>query len=153
MSGGCALFPLRSSKGTVRGWWATLHGSVIANAVAEQPSQRMKSARRSAPGRGPSARFSRGSASGRCIAGSGIGAGDVVAFQLPNWKEAAVSFWAAAFVGATVTPIVHFYGAEEVDYILRRTRVRVLITADRFGRNDYLTALDTVVPKHRISSM
>ena len=55
-----------------------------------------------------------------------------------------MSFWAAAFLGAIVTPIVHFYGAKEVDYILRRTRVRALVTADRFGRNDYLTALDSV---------
>ena len=44
----------------------------------------------------------------------GIGAGDVVAFQLPNWMEAAVSFWAAALLGAVVTPIVHFYGPKEV---------------------------------------
>ena len=55
-----------------------------------------------------------------------------------------MSFWAAAFLGAIVTPIVHFYGAKEVDYILRRTRVRALVTADRFGRNDYLTTVDSV---------
>jgi acyl-CoA synthetase (AMP-forming)/AMP-acid ligase II len=72
----------------------------------------------------------------------GVGPGDVVAFQLPNWVEAAVSFWAAALLGAVVTPIVHFYGAKEVEYILRRTGVRVLITADRFGRNDYLATLE-----------
>ena len=72
----------------------------------------------------------------------GVGPGDVVAFQLPNWKEAAVSFWAAALLGAVVTPIVHFYGAKEVGYILRRTRVRALVTADRFGRNDYLSMLE-----------
>ena len=72
----------------------------------------------------------------------GIGAGDVVAFQLPNWVEAAVSFWAAALLGAVVTPIVHFYGPKEVGYILRRTGVRALVTADRFGHQDYLAALE-----------
>jgi acyl-CoA synthetase (AMP-forming)/AMP-acid ligase II len=72
----------------------------------------------------------------------GVGPGDVVAFQLPNWVEAAVSFWAAALLGAVVTPIVHFYGAKEVEYILRRTGVRVLVTADRFGHNDYLATLE-----------
>lgn len=41
-----------------------------------------------------------------------------------------------------VTPIVHFYGAKEVEYILRRTGVKVLITADRFGHNDYLATLE-----------
>ncbi len=72
----------------------------------------------------------------------GIGAGDVVAFQLPNWVEAAVTFWASALIGAVVTPIVHFYGAKEVDYILRRTNVRALVTADRFGHQDYLATLE-----------
>jgi acyl-CoA synthetase len=72
----------------------------------------------------------------------GLGPGDVVAFQLPNWVEAAVSFWAAALLGAVVTPIVHFYGPKEVDYILSRTGVRALVTAERFGRQDYLAPLD-----------
>jgi len=74
----------------------------------------------------------------------GIGAGDVVAFQLPNWVEAAVTFWAAALLGAVVTPIVHFYGAKEVDYILQRTGVRALVTADHFGHQDYLATLESI---------
>ena len=44
----------------------------------------------------------------------GVGPGDVVAFQLPNWVEAAATFWASAFLGAVVVPIVHFYGPKEV---------------------------------------
>ena len=32
----------------------------------------------------------------------GVGPGDVVAMQLPNWMEAAASFWAAALLGAVV---------------------------------------------------
>ena len=40
--------------------------------------------------------------------------GDVVAFQLPNWTEAAATFWASALLGAVVVPIVHFYGRKEV---------------------------------------
>src|SRR5262245_37318944 len=38
----------------------------------------------------------------------GIGAGDAVAFQLANWMEAAATFWAIAYLGAVVVPIVHF---------------------------------------------
>ncbi len=74
----------------------------------------------------------------------GIGAGDVVAFQLPNWVEAAVTFYAAAYLGAVVVPIVHFYGPKEVGYILRRTRVKALVTADRFGHQDFLANLASV---------
>ena len=59
--------------------------------------------------------------------------GDAVAFQLPNWLEAAATFYAITYLGAVVVPIVHFYGPKEVGYILRKTRVKALITADRFG--------------------
>jgi len=72
----------------------------------------------------------------------GIGPGDAVAFQLPNWAEAAATFYAACHLGAVVVPIVHFYGAKEVGHILRRTRVRALVTADRFAHLDYLATLD-----------
>src|SRR5215475_1028372 len=72
----------------------------------------------------------------------GIAEGDVVAFQLPNWMEAAVTFYAIAYLGAVVVPIVHFYGPKEVGYILRKTRVKALVTADRFGHQDFLANLD-----------
>ena len=48
----------------------------------------------------------------------GVGPGDVVAFQLPNWMEAAATFWASAFLGAVVVPIVHFYGRKELGHIM-----------------------------------
>src|SRR6266566_7266505 len=35
----------------------------------------------------------------------GVGPGDAIAFQLPNWMEAAAVFWASAFLGAAVVPI------------------------------------------------
>ncbi|HZM57710.1 MAG TPA: AMP-binding protein [Acidimicrobiales bacterium] len=71
----------------------------------------------------------------------GVRPGDPVAFQLPNWAEAATTFYAATFLGAVVVPIVHFYGPKEVGYILRRTGVRALVTAASFSTTDYLAAL------------
>jgi acyl-CoA synthetase len=76
----------------------------------------------------------------------GVAAGDLVAFQLPNWVEAAATFWATAFLGAVPVPIVHFYGPKEVGFILRQSGARVLVTADRFGHLDYLANLDTLRP-------
>jgi acyl-CoA synthetase (AMP-forming)/AMP-acid ligase II len=76
----------------------------------------------------------------------GIGPGDPVAFQLPNWAEAAVTFYAIAYLGAIVVPIVHFYGPKEVSYVLRRTRVKAFVTAGQFGHLDYLANLDTMRP-------
>ncbi len=76
----------------------------------------------------------------------GVGAGDVIAFQLPNWVEAAATFYATTFLGAVVVPIVHFYGPKEVGYILRKTRVKALVTADHFGHQDFLANLDGLRP-------
>jgi acyl-CoA synthetase (AMP-forming)/AMP-acid ligase II len=71
----------------------------------------------------------------------GIGPGDPVAFQLPNWLEAAATFYAVTYLGAVIVPIVHFYGPKEVGYILRKTCVKALITTDRFGHQDFLANL------------
>ena len=76
----------------------------------------------------------------------GVQPGDAIAFQLPNWLEAAATFYAVAYLGAVVVPIVHFYGPKEVSYILARTRVKALVTADRFGAQDFLANLDAMRP-------
>ncbi|MGV0835044.1 AMP-binding protein [Mycolicibacterium thermoresistibile] len=76
----------------------------------------------------------------------GVGPGDVVAFQLPNWVEAAMTFWASAFLGAVVVPIVHFYGRKELSHILGAARPKVFITATEFGRMHYQPDLCADVP-------
>ncbi|MGB2919304.1 MAG: AMP-binding protein [Mycobacterium sp.] len=76
----------------------------------------------------------------------GIGAGDVVAIQLPNWREAAVAFWAASFLGAVIVPIVHFYGRKELAYILAAAKPQVFITAEAFGRMQHQPDLCAEVP-------
>jgi acyl-CoA synthetase (AMP-forming)/AMP-acid ligase II len=85
----------------------------------------------------------------RSLAGSlrarGVGPGDVIVFQMPNWVEAGITFWAAAYLGAVVVPIVHFYGAKEVEYILRTTNPEVVVTPDRFGHSDYLPVYEKLL--------
>lgn len=76
----------------------------------------------------------------------GVGAGDVVAFQLPNWVEAAACFWGCALLGVVLVPVVHFYGRKELGYILRQSGARALVTADRFGHQDYLSNLEELRP-------
>jgi acyl-CoA synthetase len=76
----------------------------------------------------------------------GVGPGDVVALQLPNWMEAAASFWASAFLGAVVVPIVHFYGRKELTHILSTARPKVFITAEEFGRMKFQPDLCADVP-------
>lgn len=72
----------------------------------------------------------------------GLEPGDVVAFQLPNWEEAAVTFYAAALLGVVLIPIVHFYGPKEVGFILRQSGARAFITATKTPQRDYLADLE-----------
>src|SRR5580704_662802 len=74
----------------------------------------------------------------------GLGPGDMVAFQLPNWVEAAITFYACTILGVTLVPIVHFYGPKEVGFILRQSGARALVIVARIGKRDYLAELATV---------
>src|SRR6478672_13318316 len=76
----------------------------------------------------------------------GVGPGDVVALQLPNWMEAAAAFWASAFLGAVTVPIVHFYGRKELGHILGTAKPRVFITAEEFGRMQFQPDLCADIP-------
>ncbi len=76
------------------------------------------------------------------LAARDIGPGDVVSFQIANWVEAAIAFWGTAMTGATIVPIVHFYGPREVGYVLRQSGVRAHFTLSRFGHVDHLAMID-----------
>jgi len=122
------------------GWWtdATL-GGMVAEGLAGMGDAAFRVRSRVRPWDGTFADVDRAARSlATSLRARGVGPGDTVVFQLPNWVEAGITFWAAAYVGATVVPIVHFYGAKEVAYILRVTQPKVVITADRFGHADYL---------------
>jgi len=71
---------------------------------------------------------------------------------LPNWVEAGITFWAAAYLGAVVIPVVHFYGAKEVDYILGATEPKVVVTPDRFGWSDHLATYQELLAKRPVES-
>src|SRR5205807_2595864 len=125
-------------------WGSESLGAILAGCLAAAPGQTFKVRSDLRPWSGT---FGDVLDAARRVAGGlarrGIGAGDVVAFQLPNWFEAAQLFYGASMLGAVVVPIVHFYGAKEVRYILERSGARVLVTADRFRALDYLTTLDS----------
>jgi acyl-CoA synthetase (AMP-forming)/AMP-acid ligase II len=75
------------------------------------------------------------------LRGLGIGPGDPVAFQVPNWAEAALAFYAIALLGGVLVPIVHFYGRKELRFILEESGARALVTAARFRQTDYREGL------------
>jgi acyl-CoA synthetase (AMP-forming)/AMP-acid ligase II len=127
-------------------WTDATLGELVAASVARNPGNAMRVYSDARPWSGTFADVDRAA---RGLAGSlraeGVGAGDVVVMQLPNWAEAAVTFWASAYLGAVIVPVVHFYGAKEVDYILRAMRPDVVVTADRFRRADYLATYEALL--------
>lgn len=57
----------------------------------------------------------------------GIGRGDVVSYQLPNWIEAAALACAIDRVGAIQNPIITIYREQEVGFAVRQARSRALV--------------------------
>lgn len=61
------------------------------------------------------------------LRGLGVGAGDVVSWQLPNWLEGVVLTFALDRLGAVSNPILTIYREREVGFVVRQARSRVLI--------------------------
>ncbi|WP_405183289.1 AMP-binding protein [Nocardia sp. NBC_01377] len=120
---------------TAEGWWnSDTLGDMLVRGLQANPDAefRVHSAVRPWSGTyGDVERVARRLAAG--LRARSVGPGDVVAFQLPNWMEAAAVFWATAILGATVVPIVHIYGRKELGYILGAVEPKVFIAAENFG--------------------
>ncbi|WP_428965920.1 3-phosphoshikimate 1-carboxyvinyltransferase [Micromonospora fluostatini] len=75
----------------------------------------------------------------------GVGPGDVVAWQLPNWHEFVVLTLAATRIGAVCCPMMPFFREREVADLLRRSRARVFVVGDRFRGRDHVAETTTVL--------
>jgi hypothetical protein len=132
------------------GWWtdATL-GEMVAGGLGSMGHVGFRVRSGARPWRGTFADVDRAARSLAAeLRARGVGPGSLVVFQLPNWVEAGITFWAAAYLGAVVVPIVHFYGAKEVEYIVRASEPDVVVTADRFGHADHLATGGDVLAHH-----
>ncbi|MDR2857031.1 MAG: AMP-binding protein [Novosphingobium sp.] len=69
--------------------------------------------------------------------GRGLRPGDVIAFQMPNWREAAVINLAAALSGLIVNPIVPIYRDHEVSQMLGDCRARAIFVPTSFRACDF----------------
>ena len=61
---------------------------------------------------------------------NGIGRGDVVAWQAPNWHEVVVLYRAAWRLGAVAAPIHHMAGGAEIDLMLATVEPTVWLPRD-----------------------
>lgn len=72
----------------------------------------------------------------------GVAPGDVVAYQLPNWWEAAVFFLAAARIGAVVNPLLPIFRARELHFALGQSGAAVLIIPGQYRGCNYPALID-----------
>ena len=131
------------------GWWTdeTLGALVDRSPARRARRRRSTSGRRRGRGTAPTPRSTPTRCGwSRALADAGLEPGDVVAFQLPNWREAVVAFYGLAMGGYVLVPIVHIYGPKEVRFILGQSRARAYISADRYGHVDYLDIVDGAAP-------
>ncbi|WP_270889617.1 AMP-binding protein [Pedococcus sp. 5OH_020] len=71
------------------------------------------------------------------LAALGLGPGDVLCLQLPNWTEAVVYTYAALRLGAVVCPITTIYRQRELSFILERTQCRIVVTPSTYRGYDF----------------
>ena len=130
------------------GWWTddTL-GAMVAHSLAENPTVTVNIWSRTRGWRGTYADID---AEARrlvtLLTDAGVESDAVVAFQLPNWREAVVAFTALAMGGYVLVPIVHIYGRKEVAFILEQSGAVAYISPASFGHVDYLEIVDQSAP-------
>src|SRR5262245_6939949 len=76
----------------------------------------------------------------------GIGPGDVVTFQLPNWAEFAYVFFGLERIGAVVNQLRPAVRSREVEFILRLTSGRAFGCPGSFKDFDYVDIIQRLRP-------
>ena len=91
------------------------------------------------------------------LAAAGVERGEHVGLCLGNGPRWMALFLAAGSLGTVVVPLNTRWRGEEMAYALRQSRVRTLITADRFLRTDFVSllrgiepAIDAALPGHAL---
>ncbi|MES3012943.1 MAG: AMP-binding protein [Pseudomonadota bacterium] len=77
----------------------------------------------------------------------GIGPGDHVALLMTNDPEWVLAWMATLRLGAVLVPVNTRYKREEVEYVLRQSDAKLLITMDRCWDIDYLGLIRALAPE------
>ena len=67
----------------------------------------------------------------------GVGRGDIVTVQLPNWWEFVVTAFACSKIGAVMNPVMPILRERELTYILKFCRAKVFIVPKTYRGFDY----------------
>lgn len=86
----------------------------------------------------------------------GLEQGDVISFQLPNWRESVVLDIAASAMGLIVNPVIPIYRERELRFILKDARTKLIYIPERVRSLEFtsmLTSLQAELPdlKHIVT--
>jgi cyclohexanecarboxylate-CoA ligase len=77
----------------------------------------------------------------------GVGPGQVVAIQLPNWWQTSALVLACARLGAVIAPVATTIRPHELESILAMLRASVCVTVDRWADFDHSAALADIATR------
>ncbi|USK71401.1 AMP-binding protein [Peribacillus asahii] len=67
----------------------------------------------------------------------GLGKGDVISIQLPNWNEFVILHYAATRIGAITNPLIPIYRDREIGYMVGMVESKMMVVPDKFRGFDY----------------
>lgn len=73
----------------------------------------------------------------------GIQKGDRIGVCLPNWHEVVKIYFAAARIGAILVPFNPKYRLQEVQHIIRDSKLKIIMVSEEFDR---LIGIDSITP-------
>jgi acyl-CoA synthetase len=76
----------------------------------------------------------------------GLRAGDVISFQLPNWREAVAVDIAAVWLGLVVNPVIPIYRDHELAFILADSGSRCLFIPGVYRGHDFPEMIERLKP-------
>src|SRR3954466_4988451 len=83
---------------------------------------------------------------GAALQRHGVGHGDVVSWQLPNWAEACAVHLAAIRIGAISNPIMPIYRHSETRFILEQAGSKIVFGPSVFRGFDYAEMFAELLP-------
>src|ERR1700726_1460512 len=134
------------ARHTASGWWGrdTIYRLLSARVAAHPQREALVDSRR----RVTYAELKDGiDRTGAVLKRHGIGRGDVVTVQLPNWIEFAFVFFALELLGAVANKISPDFRSREVSYILRFSKSRAYVCARDFKGFDYPGMVRALMPE------
>ena len=77
----------------------------------------------------------------------GVGQGDIVAVQLPNWWQFTLVYLACSRIGAVMNPLMHIFRERELSFMLQHGEAKVAIVPQSFRGFDFAQMLEGLRPQ------